>query len=72
MPNSPQIPLPAIHWCDPIPGDDRDPVRRWQAHLDAGRLGANPPTPPAVAANRAATDALFRTFPWARTQGVRA
>ena len=67
-----QIPLPAIHWCEPIPNDDRDAVRRWQAHLDAGRLGTRPATPPAIAANRSATDALFRTFPSHRTHGGRA
>ncbi len=63
MPEHAQIPLPAMHWCDPIPNDDRDAVRRWQAHLegphesttfmgpaDAGRLGTRPSTPPAITA----------------------
>lgn len=38
---------------------DHDAVRRWQAHVDAGRLGARPATDPLIAADRAATDALF-------------
>ncbi|MBB4153644.1 hypothetical protein GGQ80_001550 [Sphingomonas jinjuensis] len=41
---------------------DHDTVRRWQAHVDAGRLGTRPATDPAVAANRAATNALFRSI----------
>lgn len=36
-----------------------DAVRRWEAQLDAGRIGARPPADPAVVANLLATDALF-------------
>lgn len=46
------------------PRDDPDPAnpgfRDWQAHVAAGRIGANPPPPPEVAANRERTAALFR------------
>ena len=52
----------AIGWPDPAAHPNHDAVRRWQAHLDARRLGANPPTPPAVAAVRDATTALFQTI----------
>lgn len=48
--------------------DPREPVREWQAHVDAGRIGANPPADPAVAANTARTAALFRSFH--RTGGI--
>lgn len=51
------MPVPAPH-----PYNHDDHFARWQAHLDAGRLGANPPAPPEVVANRAATDALFRAI----------
>ena len=46
----------------PISDTRVDAVRHWQALLDARLLGTRPETPPAVAANRAATDALFRTI----------
>jgi hypothetical protein len=42
--------------------DPREAVRAWQAHIDAGRIGANPPVDPAIAANTARTAALFRSF----------
>ena len=45
---------------DPTLAPEHPAVRAWQAHLDARRLGATPPTPPEVAANRDATTALFR------------
>jgi hypothetical protein len=35
-------------------------ARHWQSLLDARLIGTRPETPPHVAANRAATDALFR------------
>ncbi len=35
----------------------------WEALVDAGLIGQAPPASPEVAANRAATDALFRSFP---------
>ena len=47
----------------PISDAQHDAVRHWQALLDAGLIGARPETPPDVAANRAATDALFRRIP---------
>ena len=39
-----------------------DPVRHWQTLVDRGLIGTPSPTPPAIAANRAATDALFRAI----------
>ena len=33
--------------------------REWLGHVEAGRIGNNPPTPPAVAAIRDANVALF-------------
>ncbi len=43
------------------PADTPDAaVRHWQALLDTRLLGTRADTPPDVAANRAATDALFR------------
>lgn len=69
MPNSNTIAagynVPAAH-----PSSAEEAFLRWQAHVDAGRIpvlseaegGTRPPCPPAVAANRAATDALFRTI----------
>ncbi len=46
----------------PISDTQADAIRHWQALLDARLLGSRPETPPAVAANRAPTDALFRTI----------
>ena len=49
---------------DPRRDLERDPqnpgLLNWQAHVAAGRIGANPPAPPAVVANRLRTAALFR------------
>jgi hypothetical protein len=44
-----------------LPEDAASAVREWQAHLDAGRINAaHRPTPfPAIAANRARTEAIF-------------
>lgn len=39
-----------------------DAVTHWQALLDAGLIGYNPPAPPAVVAQREANAALFRSF----------
>ncbi len=46
----------------PISDAQQDAVRHWQSLLDAGLIGTRPDTPPDVAANRAATDALFRAI----------
>lgn len=43
-----------------VPDPQRDAVRHWQALIDARLIGTPVETPPAVAATRAATDALFR------------
>lgn len=41
--------------------DQPDPVAHWEILLDSGAYPVrNPPAPPEVVANRAATDALFR------------
>ncbi|URW74751.1 hypothetical protein M9980_09205 [Sphingomonas donggukensis] len=48
-------------WYEPCgTGDTRDAVQRWQALLDARLIGNILPTPPEVAAQREANDALFR------------
>ena len=36
------------------------PIAEWLAHYEAGRLGPRPPIAPAIRAQLAATDALFR------------
>jgi hypothetical protein len=41
---------------------EHDAVRRWQAHVDAGRIGTRPAADATIVANRAATDALFRSI----------
>ncbi len=46
----------------PITDAQADAVRHWQSLLDARLIGTHPETPPHVAANRAATDALFRAI----------
>lgn len=54
---------PTPTWVHPAgPNDDRDPVVRWQAHLATGRLGANPPAPPHIVAQRDATAAQFAQY----------
>ena len=35
-------------------------IAEWQAHVDAGRICVRLPVDPAIAANRAATAAIFR------------
>ncbi|MEM9501571.1 MAG: hypothetical protein AAF941_06960 [Pseudomonadota bacterium] len=52
---------PPKAWTHPAPGDAsmRSHVQQWQAHLDAGRIGNNPPCPPEVAARREANERLF-------------
>ena len=52
---------PPKAWAHPAPGDaaPRSPVQQWQDHLDAGRIGNNPPCPPDVAARREANERLF-------------
>lgn len=37
-------------------------VLNWQALVDAGQIGGNPPAPPEVVAQREANDALFRSL----------
>lgn len=46
----------------PISDTQLDAVRHWQSLLDARLIGTRSVTPPDVAANRAATDALFRAI----------
>jgi hypothetical protein len=52
----------AAAFIDPAQHPETEQVLSWQAHLDAGRIGGNPPPNPAVTANLLATDALFRSF----------
>lgn len=42
--------------------DDAAHTLGWLAHLEAGRIGNNPPTPPQVAANRARNEEVLRRF----------
>ena len=56
----------------PVSDAQQDAVRRWQSLLDARLIGTCPDTPPAVAANRAATDALFRAIAHDRRRLARA
>ncbi|MFL0413356.1 hypothetical protein [uncultured Sphingomonas sp.] len=60
MPHPAAIPPFPTH--APISDTSLDAVRHWQALLDARLIGTRPETPPNVAANRAATDALFRSI----------
>ncbi|WBH17459.1 hypothetical protein [Sphingomonas radiodurans] len=46
----------------PITDTQAEAVRHWQWLLDARLIGTRPDTPPDIATNRAATDALFRTI----------
>lgn len=41
------------------PFDQADARARWQAHLDAGRIGRRLPVDPAIAAVRAANEAVL-------------
>lgn len=43
-------------------GEDHDVFAAWLGHVAAGRIGANPPCPPAVAAHRDAQAAQFAAF----------
>lgn len=43
-------------------GDAIAHARGWLAHVEAGRIGNNPPTPPEVAANRARNEEVLRGF----------
>ena len=43
-------------WAGP---DDREPVVRWQALLDAGLIGSRPPLDPAVLASIRAAEAIL-------------
>ena len=54
--------LPPATWHDPARHPDHDPVRAWQAHVDAGRIGQHLPVDPAIAANLLRTEALFRAM----------
>ena len=54
------MPYPYTIAPGPITDPQRDAVRHWQALIDARLIGTPVETPPEVAANRTATDALFR------------
>ena len=59
LPDAPCLPpidyIHAIHEAH-----ERSAVRAWQDHVDAGRIGVRLPRDPAIAANLARTDAIFR------------
>lgn len=61
MPEDPTLP-PLYDWVDPLDRPAHPLIRAWEAHLDAGRLTHAPrrPRDPAIAANLADTDRLFR------------
>ncbi len=66
FPTTPDGALTAPHDTDTI-----EAARRWQAHVDAGRIGRpRRPARPEIAANRARTEAIFRApgRPTTRTQ----
>lgn len=42
--------------------DQDEAVLHWQALVDAGLIGGNPPAPPEVVVQREANDALFRSL----------
>lgn len=52
-------PLP-VFTHGPASDTHTDAVRHWQSLIDRGLIGSRPETPPDVAANRDATDRLFR------------
>lgn len=54
-------PLP-VFTHGPITDTQADSVRHWQSLIDRGLIGSRPETPPDVAANRNATDQLFRAI----------
>lgn len=54
-------PLP-VFTHGPITDTQADAVRHWQSLIDRGLIGSRPETPPDVAANRDATDQLFRAI----------
>jgi hypothetical protein len=56
-----QQPDPALD-PDQRPHDMLEAIARWEAHVDAGRIGTRVPPDPHVAENLARTDALFRSF----------
>jgi len=49
-------PTPAL--THPTPADQAKAQARWQAHLDAGRIGNPRPVDPAIAAIRHANEAI--------------
>ena len=59
--------LPPAIFVDPAQHPEADRVRAWQTHVDAGRIGGNPPMPADVLARLRATEALFRSL---RTPGL--
>ncbi len=66
-PHNPAQPLPRkrpILGCC-APSDERYMPRYmldWLGHIQAGRIGNNPPTPPEVAARRARNEAVLRGY----------
>lgn len=52
-------PLPVFTQA-PFSDAHADAARHWQSLIDRGLIGSRPETPPDVAANRDATDRLFR------------
>ena len=55
------MPYPNTHIVPTVPCREEAErhFREWLGHVEAGRIGNNPPTPPAVAAIRDANAALF-------------
>ena len=56
------VAIPPFPTHAPVTDAALDAVRHWQSLVDARLIGTRPETPPDVAANRAATDALFRSI----------
>lgn len=50
----------------PVEFDTLEAALRWQAHVDAGRIGKRRPARPDILANRARTEAILRRAAVAR------
>lgn len=53
---------PTPIWVIPETEDARAAVVEWLAHVQAGRIGGNPPPAPGVLAQREATAAQFAAY----------
>ena len=58
MPTDPTEPPPA--YCIPHAAGADEHLLRWQAHVDAGRIGHRPAPDPAILANHARTARILR------------